>query len=137
MQPPAISYGHYKCGRKSNHSAVVDTEVNKSATTQEGHVVTDSAKGRDGTPPSMVLSDCHTVSLMAILKMLAQSKDVPNTKSQWIHHLPCRLLTLGARRFTTILQIPRSVSNSQRRCQRRCQEADNVSSQLAVSQRIG
>ena len=53
MQPPAISYGHYKSGRKSNHSAVVDTEVNKSVIAQERHVV---------TPPSMVLADCHTVS---------------------------------------------------------------------------
>ena len=53
MQPPAISYGHYKSGRKSNHSTVVDTEVNKSVIAQERHVV---------TPPSMVLADCHTVS---------------------------------------------------------------------------
>jgi len=62
MQPPAISYGHYKSGRKSNHGVVVDTEVNTSVTTEERHVVTESAKGRDGTPPSTPLADCHTVS---------------------------------------------------------------------------
>ena len=62
MQPPAISYGHYKSGRKSNHGAVVATEVNKPVTAEERHVVTESAKGRDGTPPSIALADCHTVS---------------------------------------------------------------------------
>lgn len=69
MQPPAISYGHYKSGRKSNHSTVVDTEVNKSIIAQERHVV---------TPPTVILF----LPLMAILKMLAQPKNVPNMKSQ-------------------------------------------------------
>jgi hypothetical protein len=38
--------------------------------------------------------------------------------------------------LTLSFTILNSVSNSQRRWQRSCQEADNVSSQLAVSRRI-